>query len=253
MKQLDKRVIVALDTQDFKTCKQWVKSLKGLIHFYKIGSELFTSVGLDAVNFVLDQGADVFLDLKFHDIPNTVAQSARAVAGLGIKMFNVHTLGGFNMMSAAKEAIAGTSWPRPLARADRNKPPLAASLSRPWILGVTILTSHSEKDLKKDLRIKSPLKNQVLHLAVLARKAGLDGVVASAQEVALIKKKLGKSCLVVTPGIRPLWAVKGDQTRIVTPKQAFRLGADYIVVGRPITGAEDMRGAAQKVIKEVVS
>ena len=234
MKQLDKRVIVALDTQDFKTCKQWVKSLKGLIHFYKIGSELFTSVGLDAVNFVLDQGADVFLDLKFHDIPNTVAQSARAVAGLGIKMFNVHTLGGFNMMAAAKEAIAD-------------------SKKRPWILGVTVLTSHSEKDLKKDLRIKSPLKNQVLHLAVLARKAGLDGVVASAQEVSLIKKKLGKSCLVVTPGIRSLWAVKGDQTRIVTPKQAFRLGADYIVVGRPITGAEDMRGAAQKVIKEVVS
>lgn len=239
MKHLDKRVIVALDTQDFTTCKQWVKSLKGLIHFYKIGSELFTSVGLDAVHFVLDQGADVFLDLKFHDIPNTVAQSARAVAGLGIKMFNVHTLGGFNMMSAAKEAV--------------SVPPLAAGSSRPWILGVTILTSHSEKDLKKDLRIKSPLKNQVLHLAVLARKAGLDGVVASAQEVALIKKKLGKSCLVVTPGIRPLWAVKGDQTRIVTPKQAFKLGADYIVVGRPITGAGDIRGAAQKVIKEVVS
>lgn len=234
MKHLDKRVIVALDTQDFKTCKQWVKSLKGLIHFYKIGSELFTSVGLDAVHFVLDQGADVFLDLKFHDIPNTVAQSARAVAGLGIKMFNVHTLGGFNMMSAAKEAVAD-------------------SKNRPWILGVTILTSHSEKDLKKDLRIKSPLKNQVLHLAVLARKAGLDGVVASAQEVSLIKRKLGKSCLVVTPGIRPLWAVKGDQTRIVTPRQAFKLGADYIVVGRPITGAADIRGAAQKVIKEVVS
>ena len=150
------KIIVALDTQDMKTCKKWVKSLKGLIHFYKIGSELFTAVGLDAVKFVLDQGADVFLDLKFHDIPNTVAQSAKAAAGLGIKMFNVHTLGGLNMMRAAREAVGNGK-------------------TRPWLLGVTILTSHGEKELASELQIKVPLKKQVLHLAKLGRKAGLDG------------------------------------------------------------------------------
>ncbi len=229
-----KRIIVALDTQDLKTCKKWVKNLKGLIHFYKVGSELFTAVGLDAVHFVLDQGADVFLDLKFHDIPNTVAQSAKAVAGLGIKMFNVHTLGGLKMLRAAREAVGNGK-------------------ARPWLLGVTILTSHGEKELANELQIKVPLKNQILHLAKLGREAGLDGVVASAQEAAEIKKQLGTSFKVVTPGIRPLWAAKGDQTRIVTPKQAFDLGADYIVVGRPITGAEDIRGAASKIMEEVVS
>lgn len=232
MSKKQDRIIVALDTQDFSVCKKWVRELKGLIRFFKIGNELFTSVGLDTIKFVRDQGADIFLDLKFHDIPNTVARSAKAVSGLGVKMFNVHTLGGLNMMKAAKEAV----------RSEGEKP---------WILGVTILTSHSEKELSSELRIKVPLKTQVLHLAGLAKKAGLDGVVASAQEAALLKKKLGRGFKVVTPGIRPLWAAEGDQKRIVTPKQAFELGSDFIVVGRPITGAKDLRAAANKIIEEV--
>lgn len=217
-----------------KTCRKWVKALKGLVYFYKIGSELFTAAGLDAVKFVRNQGTDVFLDLKFHDIPNTVAQSARAAARLGVKMFNVHTLGGLNMMRAAREAVGNGK-------------------TRPWLLGVTILTSHGEKELAGELQIKVPLKSQVLHLAKLGREAGLDGVVASAQEVSAIKKELGASFKVVTPGIRPLWAAQGDQQRIVTPRDAFRLGTDYIVVGRPITGAKDIRGAASKIIEEVSS
>ncbi len=232
--KLRERIIVALDTPDFFLCKKWVRSLKGLVSFFKIGSELFTSTGTQSVQYVLDQGGEVFLDLKFHDIPNTVAQVSKAVADLGIKMFNVHALGGLAMMRAAKEAVP-------------------THTGAPWILGVTVLTSLSEEELSGELGIKVSLKNEVLHLAKLAKRAGLNGVVASAQEVSMIKKTLGREFKVVTPGIRPRWSVKGDQHRVVTPREAFGLGADYIVIGRPITGASDLRQAASKVIEEVES
>lgn len=228
------QIILALDTPDFSICRKWVSSLKGLIRFFKVGSELFTSVGADAVRYILDQGADVFLDLKFHDIPTTVAHSAKAAAALGVRMFNVHALGGVRMMRAAKEAVESSD-------------------KRPSIVGVTILTSLSPQELASELRIKPPLKNQVLHLAKLCQRAGLDGVVASAQEISLIKKALGKDFKVVTPGIRPLWSVKGDQSRVVTPEQAFRLGADHVVIGRPITGASDPKEAACRIIEEIES
>ncbi len=233
MKAQDK-IIVALDTQDFLVCKKWVRSLKGLIRIFKIGSELFTSIGNDAIHYVHDEGGEVFLDLKFHDIPTTVAHSAQAVQKLGVKMFNVHTLGGLAMMRAAREAVHTNG-------------------KRPWILGVTILTSLSQGELSKELSIKVPLEKKVLHLARLASRAGLDGIVASAHEVSTVKKNLGKAFKVVTPGIRPLWAAKGDQHRVVTPKQALDQGADYIVIGRPITAAKDPREAACRIIKEIES
>jgi orotidine-5'-phosphate decarboxylase len=227
-----RRIIVALDTQDFKECRKWVRDLRGLVGCFKIGSELFTSVGADAVRYVHDQGAEVFLDLKFHDIPNTVYRAAEAAGRLGVKMFNVHCSGGLAMMRAAREALS--SGPR-----------------RPWVLGVTVLTSLGEKELSRELGVKTPLRNQVLHLAKLGEAAGLDGVVASAEEVALIKKKIGIHFKVVTPGIRPLWSVKGDQARVVPPREAFKRGADFIVVGRPITGAKDRKGAARRVAEEL--
>lgn len=229
-----RRIIVALDTQDFGECRKWVKDLRGLVGFFKVGNELFTSVGADAVRFIHDQGADVFLDLKFHDIPNTVYRAAEAAGRLGVKMFNVHCSGGLAMMRAAKDAVSG-------------------GRRRPWILGVTVLTSLGEKELAREVGVKTPLKKQVLHLAKLGEAAGLDGVVASAEEVSAIKKSIGVHFKVVTPGIRPLWSVKGDQVRVVTPREAFKLGADYIVVGRPITGAKDRKGAAQRVADELAS
>lgn len=231
MKKSD-RIIVALDTQDFETVKKWVTALKGVIRFFKIGNELFTSCGERAVDYVLSQGGDIFLDLKFHDIPATVAASARAVGKMGIRMFNVHTLGGLEMMKAAVGAL-------------REKD------SRPWILGVTVLTSLQENELADELKISLPLEQQVIHLATLAKSAGLDGVVASAREVSRLKEVLGKDFKVVTPGIRPLWAASQDQKRIVTPKDAFSLGSDFIVIGRPITGAGDIKEAACRVIEEI--
>lgn len=227
-----RRIIVALDTPDFKECKRWVRDLAGLVGMFKVGKELFTSVGPDAVRYIHDQGEEVFLDLKFHDIPNTVYRAAEAAARLGVKMFNVHCSGGSAMMRAAKEAVAG-------------------GRHRPWVLGVTVLTSLGEKELSRELGVKAPLKKQVLHLAKMGEAAGLDGVVASAEEVPMIKKSIGIHFKVVTPGIRPLWSVKGDQVRVVTPREAFKRGADYIVVGRPITGAKDRKGAARRVADEL--
>ncbi|HNV86539.1 MAG TPA: orotidine-5'-phosphate decarboxylase [Candidatus Omnitrophota bacterium] len=226
------RIIVALDTQDFSEMKRWVKSLKGLISFFKVGSELFTACGKKAVKYVRDQGAEVFLDLKFHDIPATVEASAKAAAGLGVKMFNVHALGGVQMMRAAKQAVKDIS-------------------PMPWVLGVTVLTSMGENELSDELKIAMPLERQVIHLAKLAKQSGLDGVVASAREVKHVKKILGGGFKVVTPGIRPAWSASQDQKRIVTPRDAFALGTDYIVIGRPITGAKDVKGAALRVIEEI--
>jgi len=226
------RIIVALDTHNFATCRKWVRSLKGSVNFFKVGNELFTSVGIKAVKYIQDQGGEVFLDLKFHDIPNTVAQSASVVAQMGVKLFNVHTLGGLAMMRAAREAVDAVS-------------------SKTSIIGVTILTSMKQTELTKELLIKTPLAREVLHLARLVRKAGLDGVVASAQEVSMIKKAMGNPFLVVTPGIRPAWAARGDQSRVVTPRQALELGSDYMVIGRPITGMPDPKGAAERIIEEM--
>lgn len=226
------RVIVAMDTSDFPTLKRWVRSLKGWIRYFKVGLELFTSVGADAVHCIRDEGGEVFLDLKFHDIPSTVARAARVAKDLGVRMFNVHAMGGLAMMRAAKDAVTNRR-------------------GRPSVLGVTILTSLEQRQLSQELGIARPMERQVLHLATLCRKAGLDGVVASAREVRLIKRRLGTDFVVVTPGIRPQWSVKGDQARVVTPREAFEWGADFIVVGRPITESRDLGGAARKLIEEV--
>lgn len=228
------RIIVALDTQDFAVMKKWVRTLRGLIGFFKIGSELYTAHGRKAVDHVLANGGEVFLDLKFHDIPATAAASARAAGKMGVRMFNVHTLGGFAMMRAAVEAIREV---RP----------------KPWILGVTVLTSLQDEELSRELKIGLPLEKQVIHLARLAKDAGLDGIVASAREVSRVKKILGRGFKVVTPGIRPLWAASQDQKRIVTPRDAFDMGSDFIVIGRPITGAKDMKEAAERIIEEISS
>lgn len=231
------RVIVALDTPDIIIATKLVQSLKGDIKVFKIGSELFTSCGPEIVRVVQDSGAKVFLDLKFFDIPNTVANVAQVACHLGVFMFNVHALGGAKMMKVTAEAVRGEAARRGLAK--------------PIILAVTILTSMSEKELSEDLSIGKALEDEVLHLAKIAKDAGLDGAVASAREARVLKDKIGKDFLVVTPGIRPRWSAAGDQHRIVTPRDAFDAGADYIVIGRPITADPDPRKAAEKIMEEL--
>lgn len=232
------RVIVALDVDDMKECKRILSNLKGQVSIFKIGMELFTSCGPKVVDLVHQSGAKVFLDLKFHDIPNTAAAACRMATRLGVFMLNVHATGGLQMMRWSAEHTK--------AEAER------LGISPPILLGVTILTSLTEAEIRDEIGIERPLKEEVFHLAQLAHKAGLNGVVASPLEVEVIKKYVGKDFVVVTPGIRPAWYVTGsDQKRVVTPKMAFDMGADYIVIGRPIVQDAKPSQACEKVFAEI--
>jgi len=224
------RIIVALDVQNLNQAKTLVDELCEVIQYFKVGSELFTSCGPEIISYIHKQKSRVFLDLKFHDIPNTVAQAVKAAADLGVFMCNVHALGGRVMMQEAAKSIK-----------KRKK--------KPHLLAVTVLTSMKEDDLK-DVGIFEKPDDQVLDLAHLAKASGMDGVVCSGREAEVIRKMLGKKFLIVTPGIRPRWAAKGDQKRIVTPKEAFLKGADFIVVGRPITQAKNPLEAAKRILRE---
>jgi len=242
------KLIVALDVDTLDSAKTIVNTLYPTVKIFKIGSQLFTNAGPAAVECAVAKGARVFLDLKFHDIPNTVANAVRAAAKLKVFMLNVHVQGGFEMMRHALAALKDES--SKLGTATIFKNGRCPYFSRPIILGVTILTSMGEKDLK-DLEIRKGVKSQVTYLAKLAKDAGLDGVVASADEIQPIRWACGDDFIIVTPGIRPEWAQKGDQKRTATPKEAISLGADYIVVGRPILEAKDPKAAAEEIIKSI--
>lgn len=231
-------IIVALDTPDLKQVKKIVKALHKTIPHFKVGSELFSVHGPEAVKAVRWAGGHVFLDLKYHDIPNTVAGAVREATKLNIFMMTVHASGGIAMMEAARAAAEEMSRRRKVKR-------------RPKIVGVTVLTSLSEADLQTSLGLEKSLEETVIRLANNADQAGLDGVVASGRELELIRSKVSRDMIVVVPGIRPAWAVKGDQSRIMTPRKAMDLGADYLVIGRPITQAKDPIEAAYKVIEEM--
>lgn len=230
------RLIVALDVDTRAKALTLVEKLKKDIKIFKIGSELFTSCGPGIVEDVRNKGCEVFLDLKFHDIPSTVAKSAAAAVRLGVFLFNVHALGGPDMMKKAASKV--TEEARIL------------KINKPKIIAVTMLTSMDENNLKK-IGIDDNMGNQVLRLAILARDSGLDGVVASPSEVKLIREKIGEDFLVVTPGVRPSWAAKDDQKRITTPKEAIDSGANFIVIGRPIIEAPDPLSAARKILEEI--
>lgn len=232
------RLIVALDVDTQEAALALVDTLKNDVAFFKIGFELFSSCGPGVVEAVAKRGCRVFLDLKYHDIPTTVSKAAVAVTRLGVFMFNVHALGGYDMMKKTSDAVR--------AEARKHK------VERPKVIAVTVLTSMDENALKK-VGIGDSMNSEVLRLAVLAKDAGLDGVVASPQETALIRQKLGKDFLIVTPGVRPSWAAAGDQKRIATPRDAVRDGASFIVVGRPVTEAEDPAAAARKILEEMDS
>jgi orotidine-5'-phosphate decarboxylase len=234
------KIILALDVSTEQEAVGLVKDLKDLVGAFKIGLELFTSIGPRIFDAVRNAGAEkIFFDGKFHDIPNTVAGASRAAVRMGVWMFNVHAPGGTVMMRAAADAAAEES--------------AKLNVETPIIIGVTVLTSISPETLRHELSVSTLLENQVTHLAQLAQNSGLNGVVASPQEIVPVKAACGPEFLVVTPGVRPVWAAKNDQARIMTPAEAVRAGADYMVIGRAITAAENRRAAAERVIEELES
>jgi orotidine-5'-phosphate decarboxylase len=225
------KIIVALDFPDAASALALVDRLDPALCRLKVGKELFTVAGPDLVRALVARGYEVFLDLKFHDIPNTVAAACRAAAGLGVWMMNVHASGGRRMMQAAREALAELP-------------------QRPLLIGVTVLTSMSAEDLA-EIGIAAEPADQVMRLASLTQACGLDGVVCSAQEAALLRQRLGEDFRLVTPGIRPAGSEAGDQRRVMTPRQAIAAGATDLVIGRPITAASDPVKVLQSINDEI--
>jgi orotidine-5'-phosphate decarboxylase len=228
-------ILVALDVDTAGAAHTLADSLRGIVGGFKVGSRLFTSHGPSIVESLVARGDRVFLDLKFHDIPNTVAGAVAAATRLGVWMVNVHASGGHAMMKAARDA------------ADAE----AAKLSRPapLVIAVTMLTSHSEETMA-EIGLTGGVAAHVERLAALAQSAGLDGVVASPQEIAIIRRRCGASFEIVTPGIRSASDDKGDQRRTLTAAEALSEGASYLVVGRPIIAAADPRAAAGRISAE---
>ena len=225
------RLIVALDVGSATEARRIAGAIGEAVTTFKVGKQLFTAEGPQVVRDLVASGRKVFLDLKYHDIPNTVEAAVRTAAGLGASMLSVHASGGAAMLRAAAEA----------ARAVRN-PPL--------VLAVTVLTSLSEADLQ-EIGVAGRAMDQVLRLAALAQTAGCGGVVASPHEVRQLRQSLGTGFVIVTPAVRPAGADKGDQARVATPADAIAAGADYIVVGRPITQAPDPSAAARQIVEEI--
>jgi len=236
MNNAKQRLIFALDVDNLEDARGWVDQLQGQVGVFKIGKQLFTRCGPEVVRLVQERGGEVFLDLKYHDIPNTVAMAGLEALRLGVRMFNVHALGGFEMMAKLVAAI------------DKACP--RGNPDRPILLAVTILTSSTEETLRR-VGIDRPVSVMVPKLARLAKDAGMDGVVASPQEVGLIRDVCGDDFLVVTPGVRPAFASQDDQQRITTPADALRSGADYLVIGRPISAAADPALAADMILQEM--
>ena len=230
------RLIVALDLADPARAKTLATLLASEVGMFKVGKQLFTSAGPDMVRTIHDLGGEVFLDLKYHDISNTVAAAAVEATRLGVKLFNVHASGGPEMMRQTAAAVEDVC--------------AKEGLRRPSVLGVTVLTSLDDSDLDA-LGIGGGVAAQVVRLARMTQEAGLAGVVCSAQEVTDIRRACGDSFMLVTPGIRPAGQQAGDQKRVMTPGDAVRAGIDYIVVGRPITGADNPVEAARSVVAEM--
>ncbi|MDI6782809.1 MAG: orotidine-5'-phosphate decarboxylase [bacterium] len=232
-------LIVALDTPDEMKVKRLVDQLALYVGAFKVGLELYTAVGPSIIRYIQNTGGKVFLDGKFHDIPNTVDGAAAAATRHRVWMFNVHCCGGLAMMQAAVHAAKDTA--------------SQSNIPKPIILGVTILTSIDTTILNQEIGIQKDIKSQVVHFALLAREAGIDGVVASPKEIIPIREAFGNDFIILTPGIRPSWAAAAqDQKRIMTPKDAIQAGANYLVVGRPITQSPNPVEAAQRILDEIL-
>ena len=225
------QLIVALDVSSAAHARKIVSSLGDSVSFYKVGLQLYTSEGPSIVRDLIGAGRRVFLDLKYHDIPNTVGAAVREAGALGVSLLTVHGTGGSKMLRAATEA------------ARESNPAMK-------VVAVTVLTSMEEEDLN-EVGVPGNLEQQVAQIADLSLKAGCDGVVSSAREVKLLRAQLGNQFLVVTPGVRPAGAARGDQARVVTPAEAIASGSTHLVVGRPITGAPNPLEEAEKIIREI--
>jgi orotidine-5'-phosphate decarboxylase len=230
------RLIVALDVNSLGKVQALVERLGDEVEYYKVGMELYYSVGNVVFSYLQQQNKKIFLDLKLHDIPNTVAKSLKMLTALGVTMLNVHAVSGLTMMRAAREAV------------DMKAAELG--VERPKLIAVTVLTSLNPAEWEV-LNYSTGILEQALSLAKLAKQAGLDGVVASPREASLIKAECGEDFLIVTPGIRPLGTAAGDQSRILTPKEAVRSGATHLVVGRPVTENVDPVNAVRAIIDEM--
>jgi orotidine-5'-phosphate decarboxylase len=224
------RLIVALDVSSSAAAQEIVSTLGDAVQVYKVGTQLYTAQGPQVVRDLIASGRKVFLDLKYHDIPNTVAAAVREAAQLGVSMLTLHALGGTKMLNAGVEAARGSKSLR--------------------VLAVTVLTSMEQADLN-EIGIPGSVEQQVSSLALLALKSGCSGVVTSAREIRALRASQGNNFLVVTPGIRPAGSALGDQARVVTPSEAMAAGATHIVVGRPITAAADPAGEAEKILREI--
>jgi orotidine-5'-phosphate decarboxylase len=230
------RLIVALDLDSLDQAQELVRLLAGDVGMFKIGKQLFTHAGPQAVRLIQELGGEIFLDLKFHDIPNTVAKAAIEATRMGVKMFNVHASGSLEMMRLTVKEVER------VCRQEKRRKPI--------MLAVTVLTSLSQDDLRR-VGVDGNVEDQVVRLALLTKEAGMDGVVASPHEVADIRKACGRRFVIVTPGIRPADASRNDQQRVMTPAEAIRAGVDYIVVGRPILEAKNPLSAARSIVADM--
>ncbi|MFH0703098.1 MAG: orotidine-5'-phosphate decarboxylase [bacterium] len=230
-------LILALDVDTMEEAKELVFELKDYVGIFKVGLQLFTSVGPEIIKVIHGEGGRIFFDGKFHDIPNTVAKANANLVKHGITFFNIHISGGSKMISSSIK----------LARETAKR----YGLSRPTILGVTLLTSFGQKTLTEELGVDKNIYDYVGRLAKLAKDSGLDGVVASATDVPKIRKECKEDFIILCPAIRPTWSVVNDQVRFVTPTDAIKSGVDYLVVGRPITSAKDKISAAKLIIDEI--
>ena len=231
-----KKIIFALDVESMAQAEQWAELLAPHVGMFKIGKQLFTACGPAVVKAIRERGGEVFLDLKYHDIPNTVALASLEAARLGVSLFNLHALGGYEMMARTVEALN-----REFPNGEHSR-----------LLAVTILTSANEVTLR-EVGIDLPVAEMVVKLALLAKKAGIDGVVASPLEIPLIRAACGPDFLIVTPGVRPSFASANDQKRVMTPADAVKAGADYLVIGRPISAAPDPIKAAEAIVDEIIA
>ncbi len=233
---MNERIIVALDLRGYDAILNLVDKLNDAVWF-KVGAVNFTAYGTKLIEELKKRKKKVFLDLKYHDIPNTVKESVYAACELDVNMLTIHSIGGIDMMKAAQEAVKEFE-------TKHNK-------KGPQILAVTVLTSMNDDNLKRDMFIEMSVEETVLKLANNALKAGINGLVASAKETKLLREKFGDYFTIVTPGIRPVWAAKNDQKRVVTPKDAIGMGSNYIVIGRPIYGSDNPKEAFEKIRREL--
>lgn len=236
-KKIKEKIVLALDVDTLEEAKSLILELKDYVGVFKVGLQLYTQNGNEIIDFMQKQGLKFFLDVKLLDIPNTVAKASENIVKRGASFFNIHTLGGAEMMKQCVKSAKAQA--------------LALNQKEPLILGVTVLTSISDEVLKNELEIPTTANDYVLKLAKLAKDSGLDGVVASVWESKAIKELCGNNFKVLCPGIRPEWSLKNDQKRAATPTFAIQQGADYLVIGRAVTAAENRINAIQKIYEEI--